>query len=114
MIGQFRVGFYSAYLVAYKVVVTSKHNDHEQYNSSVGSFTLKLDSEEPLGRGTKIVLHMKEVQAEYLERRSRRLSRSTLSSLAILSNFTSRRSVRRKFLTTRRSLKRRMTKKAAN
>jgi|DeetaT_19_FD_contig_61_338873_length_2714_multi_5_in_0_out_0_1 heat shock protein beta len=70
LIGQFGVGFYSAFLVADKVVVTSKNNDDSQYiwESDASSFSISEDPRGPtLKRGTQISLYLKESEYDFLE-----------------------------------------------
>ncbi|CAG0922673.1 unnamed protein product [Notodromas monacha] len=70
LIGQFGVGFYSAFLVADTVIVTTKHNDDKQYiwESDASSFTIAEDPRGPtLKRGTQITLKLKEEAWDFLE-----------------------------------------------
>jgi len=72
MIGQFGVGFYSAYLVSDKVIVRTKHNDDEQYvweSSAGGTFTVRPDTHSPhqMARGTEITLMLKEDCHSFVE-----------------------------------------------
>merc|ERR1711959_71731 len=73
LIGQFGVGFYSVYLVADKVTVTTKHNDDKQLiweSTADSSFTIKEDPNaetDPLGRGTRVTLHLKDDCKEFTE-----------------------------------------------
>uniref|UniRef100_A0A0K8W6M6 Heat shock protein 83 n=2 Tax=Bactrocera latifrons TaxID=174628 RepID=A0A0K8W6M6_BACLA len=70
MIGQFGVGFYSAFLVADRVVVTTKHNADKQYiwESDANSFSIVEDPRgDTLKRGSIISLHLKDEAQDFLE-----------------------------------------------
>ncbi|MBN9003406.1 MAG: ATP-binding protein, partial [Rhizobiales bacterium] len=74
LIGQFGVGFYAAFMVAERVVVTSRRagtNEAWVWSSSGGSgFTVTLGTAEDVervSRGTEIVLHLKPEAKDYLE-----------------------------------------------
>merc|ERR1711862_736277 len=71
LIGQFGVGFYSAFLVADKVTVTSKSNDddtqHVWSSTADASFDIVEDPRgSTLGRGSRITLHLKEDALDFL------------------------------------------------
>uniref|UniRef100_A0A1B0AWN0 Heat shock protein 83 n=1 Tax=Glossina palpalis gambiensis TaxID=67801 RepID=A0A1B0AWN0_9MUSC len=70
MIGQFGVGFYSAFLVADRVVVTTKNNADKQYiwQSDANDFSIIEDPRgDSLKRGTIVSLHLKEEAQDFLE-----------------------------------------------
>jgi len=71
MIGQFGVGFYSAFLVAEKVTVISKNiEDNQQWrweSDAGGTFTIVEDDGEDIARGTKIILSLKSDNLEFSE-----------------------------------------------
>ncbi len=74
LIGQFGVGFYAAFMVAERIVVTSRRAGTDQvwvWSSSGGSgFEIAPASEadtQRLTRGTEIVLHLKDDAKKYLE-----------------------------------------------
>merc|ERR1711904_377568 len=71
MIGQFGVGFYSAFLVAEKVTVISKSMEDEKQwrweSDAGGTFTVNEDTGDKLTRGTKIILSLKSDNLEFTE-----------------------------------------------
>lgn len=71
LIGQFGVGFYSAYLVADYIEVVSKHNNDTQHiweSGADGAFSISEDTTgEPLGRGTLIKIYLKDEAQEYVQ-----------------------------------------------
>merc|ERR1719405_95624 len=74
LIGQFGVGFYSAFLVADTVMFTTVSSDeptkqHIWQSTADGSFTVVEDPRGPiLGRGSRVTMILKEEAAEYLRR----------------------------------------------
>ncbi|WP_305906618.1 molecular chaperone HtpG [Methylomarinum sp. Ch1-1] len=69
LIGQFGVGFYSAFIVADKVTLTTrKAGEQEAVRwESTGEGEYTLETVEKPGRGTEIVLHLKEGEEEFLD-----------------------------------------------
>jgi molecular chaperone HtpG len=72
MIGQFGVGFYSVFMVSDKVEVTSRRAGEDEAwvwaSDGLGEFTIDAaaDSQHD-GRGTTVVIHLKEGEDEWLE-----------------------------------------------
>jgi molecular chaperone HtpG len=113
MIGQFGVGFYSAYLVADKVEVTSKNNEdvaHTWISEAGGSFTITKADDSGINRGTRIVLHLKEDMSEYLEeKRVKDLVKKHSEFIGFPVSSTLKRRRKRRSRTMRRKMTRKVT-----
>jgi len=73
LIGQFGVGFYSAFMVADRVDVTSRRAGSDRAatwsSDGLGSYTIQAtDVEDAPARGTRVLLHLKEEAAAYADR----------------------------------------------
>ncbi len=71
LIGQFGVGFYSSFIVADRVTLTTRRagltQEHGVRWESAGEGDYTLETVEKVERGTEIVLHMKDDEAEFLD-----------------------------------------------
>jgi molecular chaperone HtpG len=68
LIGQFGVGFYSAFIVADRVTVLSKRTDSEAVRwDSDGEGAYEIQSHEKSDRGTEVIMHLREEDKEFLE-----------------------------------------------
>jgi molecular chaperone HtpG len=70
LIGQFGVGFYSAFLVANQVEVYTKTHDDDEFvwrSTASKEYTIDRVTEPTLKRGSRLVLHLKDDAKEYLE-----------------------------------------------
>lgn len=68
LIGQFGVGFYSAFIVADRVTVRSKRSDRPAVRwQSDGEGTYEVNDDEKSDRGTEVTLHLRADDKEFLE-----------------------------------------------
>ena len=72
IIGKFGIGFYSVFMVADQVVVTSRSSQEDAlpvrwYSEGVGTFEIE-SVDEKIPRGTKIEIHLKEGEKQYTEK----------------------------------------------
>ncbi len=72
LIGQFGVGFYSCFMISKKVAVISKKiGEDKAYiweSTGEGEYSVKDFNDEPFTRGTKVILYLKDEEAEFVDK----------------------------------------------